>query len=82
MLQVLAALKAQVRVVNAQFSWMPEPIEVWFPHMYSDGKWACCLVFSNVVDRRVMMQFIPMLESMGLSWFVHELNGDIAIDVQ
>ncbi len=81
MLQVLAAIKAQVKVVNAQFTWMREPIELWFPAMYLDGKWACTLVFSKTVDSRVMMQFIPMLESLGCSWFVHELNGDIAIDV-
>lgn len=80
-LQVLAAIKAQVRVVNSQESWMPEPIELWFPHMYSDGKWACSLIFSKVVDSRIIMKFIPMLEGFGCYWFVHEMNGDIAIDI-
>lgn len=80
-LQELAAIKAQVRAVNASFSWMSEPIELWFPHMFSDGKWACSLVFSKVVDRKVLMEFLPMLESLGLSWFIHEVNGDITIAV-
>lgn len=82
MLQVLAAIKAQVRVVNTEYNGVLEPIELWFPRMYSDGKWACSLIFSHVVDSRIIMKFIPMLEGFGCSWFVHETNGDIAIDIQ
>lgn len=80
-LQELAAVKANVLLANFKFSWMPKPVEFWMPHMYSDGEWACTLVFSKVIDSRVMMMFVTLLESRGLSWFVHELNGDIAIDV-
>lgn len=81
-LLVLAAIKTQVEVVNAEFSWMPEPIELWFPQMYMDGEWSCNLVFSKIVGSKVIMQFIPMLEALGCSWFVYVTNGDIAIEIQ
>lgn len=74
------ALKAMVDAYNKAHS--NDKLELWFPHMYADGKWAVDLVFGSHPDLNPIAPFLSFCLANGLyAWFT-SLNDDIAIHIQ
>ena len=76
----LRGLKSVVTAHNSHKYW--EPVELWFPHMYADGKWSCTLVFGKTADDTEISDFILFLYGNSCRFFIGNLNEDIAIYVQ
>lgn len=58
------------------------PVEFWFPQMFLDGKWSVTLVFGSILEPEDVRIFIPFLEGVGCSYFISNVNEDMAIFVQ
>lgn len=76
----LRELKQVVNAHNAHKYW--EPVELWFPHMYADGKWGCTLIFGKTADDSEISDFILFLYGNSCRFFIGTCNEDIAIYVQ
>lgn len=76
----LRALKNLVCAHNSHKYW--SPVELWFPHMYADGKWSCTLVFGKTADDSEIKEFILFLYGNDCRFFIGNLNEDVAIFVQ
>lgn len=74
------ALKAMVDGYNQVHT--DEKFELWFPHMYSDGKWAVDLVFGHYPDLNTIAPFLSFCQVNGLYAWFGSLNDDITIHIQ
>ena len=79
-LKVLGAIKAEVRLLNRCA--FDEEFEVWFPHMFKDGCWACDVVFPNCARGEYLQRLFSLLYANDCHWFFMEVNGDVAIHIQ
>lgn len=59
-----------------------EKLELWFPHMYSDGKWAVDLVFGKHPDLEPIAPFLSFCLVNNLCAYFTNFNGDLAIHIQ
>ena len=58
------------------------PLEFWFPHMFSIGKWSCTIVAGEVMDKEQSMEILSFLYSIHINFFMFNLNDDLAIECQ
>ena len=79
-LQILSAIMAEVKVLNVIEH--DEKYEVWFPHMYRDGEWACDVVFVENAEGPRLQRLFSLLLANDCYWFFMEVNGNIAIHIQ
>lgn len=59
-----------------------EKAELWFPHMYADGKWSVTIVFGEVPDLSAMWEILSRCEFHGVQAFFGSMNEDIALFIQ
>lgn len=76
----LRKIKALVIRLNSRPS--EEDIELWFPHMYRDGNWACTIVLNRFPDTNEITPIVQLLNQEKCIWWMSEFNGDIAFVVQ
>lgn len=76
-LRKIKALVAQLN--NRPFE---EKIELWFPHMYADGKWSCDIVLGRFPESPSVTPIVELLNQEKCLWWLSELNGDIAFHIQ
>ena len=79
-LSSLRKIKALVFVLNNRP--YEEKIELWFPHMYADGKWACDIVLTKFPESSTITPIVNLLNKEECNWWLSELNSDIAFHVQ
>lgn len=79
-LSSLRKIKALVAVLNNRP--FEEKIELWFPHMYADGKWACDIVLNQFPDSDVITPIVKLLNQEGCLWWLTQINGDITFSIQ
>lgn len=77
---VLCTIKKVVDQRNALHQ--SEPVELWFPAMFDIGCWSVTLVFGEVFHSSDIKLFIPLLEGLGVSYFISSIDGNISIDIQ
>lgn len=78
--KTLRSLKSVVVAHNKHLYW--KAVELWFPHMFADGKWSCTLVFGKTVVNDEMKDILHFLYENQCYFFFGTCNEDIAIFVQ
>lgn len=61
------------------------PYEViWFenPHMYADGKWACCIDLGEVPGGKFASSVCRCLRGIEVHYFFRAINGHVFLHVQ
>lgn len=74
------ALEAMVDSYNQGHPY--EEFELWFPHMYSEGKWAVNLVFGKCPDLNTIAPFLSFCKANGLDAFFMIVHNSIALHIQ
>lgn len=74
----------KIKALVAQLNNRPyeEKIELWMPHMFADGKWACDVVLNRFPDSSVITPIVQLLNQEECLWWLTEYNGDIAFSIQ
>ena len=75
---------SKIKALVAQLNNRPyeENIELWFPHMFVDGKWACDIVLAKYPESNTITPIVELLNQEKCNWWLSEINGDIAFHVQ
>lgn len=76
----LRKIKALVFVLNNRK--YEEKIELWFPHMYADGKWACDIKLAKFPESSTITPIVNLLNKEKCYWWLSESNGIIFFHVQ
>lgn len=79
-LSSLRSIKALVFVLNNRP--YEEKIELWMPHMYADGKWACDILLGKFPESNTITPIVKLLNQKECYWWLSTLNGRIAFHVQ
>lgn len=74
----------KIKALVAQLNNRPyeENIELWFPHMFTDGKWACDIVLAKFPESNTITPIVELLNKEECNWWMSEINEDIAFHVQ
>lgn len=75
---------SKIKALVAQLNNRPyeENIELWFPHMFADGKWACDIVLAKYPESNTITPIVELLNKEECNWWMSEINEDIAFHVQ
>lgn len=74
----------EIKALVAQLNNRPyeENIELFMPHMFADGKWACDIKLAKFPESNTITPIVELLNQEKCYWWLSECNGIIYFHVQ